>query len=136
LRTHDAIDCRALVSEVESENPWCSIFGRRGPRKRRSRVVFRLPSRVASFMANLCGAKEQQLTGPNDRRSHLIVAAGGTNSPLKDQSVMVLVGLYDGWIAAEGRPCARAAPGAGFVKSRKVPAGTPGPGAGAPVTVP
>jgi hypothetical protein len=49
---------------------------------------------------------------------------------------MVLVGLYDAWIDAEGRPCAKDTPGARFVKSRKVPAGTPGPGAGAPVTVP
>src|SRR5262245_41730454 len=34
--------------------------------------------------------------------------------------------LHDCWIDAEGRPCDRNTPGARFVKSRKVPAGTPG----------
>src|SRR5262245_36180308 len=34
--------------------------------------------------------------------------------------------LYDCWIDAEGQPCPKDAPGAQFVKSRRVPAGTPG----------
>src|SRR5262245_1561125 len=34
--------------------------------------------------------------------------------------------LYDAWIDEEGRPCPKDAPGARFVRSRKVPAGTPG----------
>src|SRR5262245_32593739 len=34
--------------------------------------------------------------------------------------------LYDTWIDADGQPCAKDAPGARFVKSRKVKAGTPG----------
>src|SRR5262245_10137530 len=34
--------------------------------------------------------------------------------------------VYDCWIDTEGRPCDKDAPGARFVKSRKVKAGTPG----------
>jgi integrase len=34
--------------------------------------------------------------------------------------------LYDCWLDEEGRPCAKDTPGTRFVKSRKVPAGTPG----------
>src|SRR5262245_59027039 len=34
--------------------------------------------------------------------------------------------LHDCWINAEGRPCGKGAPGARFVKARKVPKGTPG----------
>ena len=34
--------------------------------------------------------------------------------------------LYDCWIDPQGRPCAEDAPGARFVRSRRVPAGTPG----------
>jgi integrase len=34
--------------------------------------------------------------------------------------------VYDCWVGADGRPCAEGAPGAKFVKARKVPAGTPG----------
>ena len=34
--------------------------------------------------------------------------------------------LYDCWIDPQGRPCAEDAPGARFVRSRKVRAGTPG----------
>src|SRR4051812_11241906 len=34
--------------------------------------------------------------------------------------------LYDCWIGPDGKPCGRDAPGARFVKARKVPAGTPG----------
>ncbi len=34
--------------------------------------------------------------------------------------------LYDCWIDGDGRPCEQNTPGARFVKSRKVPAGTPG----------
>jgi hypothetical protein len=34
--------------------------------------------------------------------------------------------VYDCWVGVDGRPCEEGAPGAKFVKSRKVPAGTPG----------
>src|SRR5262245_2349517 len=34
--------------------------------------------------------------------------------------------LYDCWIDPQGQPCDESAPGARFVKSRKVKAGTPG----------
>jgi hypothetical protein len=34
--------------------------------------------------------------------------------------------LHDFWIGPDGRPCERGAPGARFVKARKVPKGTPG----------
>src|SRR5262245_10217638 len=34
--------------------------------------------------------------------------------------------VYDSWVGSDGLPCDEGAPGARFVKARKVPAGTPG----------
>src|SRR4051812_31243637 len=34
--------------------------------------------------------------------------------------------LHDCWVGPDGRPCAKDAPGARFVRARKVPKGTPG----------